>query len=76
MMMMASCGTGVAYSSRNVLADPELREAIKKFSSWPTIPQVLSCCGLQKACSLFMEHDACHLRSSRCMSGCCCCCND
>ena len=28
------------YQSRNVLADPELREAIKKFSNWPTIPQV------------------------------------
>lgn len=23
-----------------MLADPELREAIKKFSNWPTIPQV------------------------------------
>jgi glutaredoxin-related protein len=31
----------VDYQSRNVLADPELREAIKKFSNWPTIPQVL-----------------------------------
>lgn len=26
--------------SYNVLADPELREGIKKYSSWPTIPQV------------------------------------
>lgn len=32
--------TGVKYGSRNVLADPEIREAIKKYSSWPTIPQV------------------------------------
>ncbi|RKP06559.1 thioredoxin-like protein [Thamnocephalis sphaerospora] len=24
----------------NVLADPDLREGIKEFSSWPTIPQV------------------------------------
>ena len=24
----------------NVLADPELREGIKAFSSWPTIPQL------------------------------------
>lgn len=30
---------GVSYGSRNVLADPALREAIKEFSSWPTIPQ-------------------------------------
>ena len=31
---------GVEYGSRNVLADPELREGVKQFSSWPTIPQV------------------------------------
>lgn len=30
----------VDYNSRNVLADPELREGIKQFSRWPTIPQV------------------------------------
>lgn len=33
---------GVQYGSRNVLIDPELREEIKKFSQWPTIPQVIS----------------------------------
>ena len=32
--------SGVEYGSRNVLADPELREGVKEFSSWPTIPQV------------------------------------
>lgn len=31
---------GVEYSSRNVLTDPDLREGVKKFSEWPTIPQV------------------------------------
>lgn len=31
---------GVAYETKNVLADPELREAIKTFSNWPTIPQI------------------------------------
>jgi monothiol glutaredoxin len=30
----------VPFETRDVLADPELREAIKTFSSWPTIPQV------------------------------------
>ena len=30
----------VPFETRDVLADPELREAIKRFSSWPTIPQV------------------------------------
>ena len=28
------------YSSRNVLTDPDLREGVKSFSEWPTIPQV------------------------------------
>jgi monothiol glutaredoxin len=27
-------------ASRDVLEDPELREGIKRFSNWPTIPQV------------------------------------
>jgi glutaredoxin-related protein len=31
---------GVTFNSRNVLDDDELREAIKKFSNWPTIPQL------------------------------------
>ncbi len=31
---------GVPFETVNVLADPELREAIKDFSDWPTIPQV------------------------------------
>lgn len=31
---------GVPFASRNVLADSELRQAIKEFSNWPTIPQV------------------------------------
>jgi monothiol glutaredoxin len=31
---------GVDYGSRNVLEDPELREGIKKFTHWPTIPQI------------------------------------
>ena len=31
---------GVDYKSANVLADQELREAIKVYSNWPTIPQL------------------------------------
>ncbi|BDA49289.1 Monothiol glutaredoxin-S15, mitochondrial [Coccomyxa sp. Obi] len=31
---------GVEFGSRNVLADPAIREAIKEYSQWPTIPQV------------------------------------
>lgn len=30
----------VEYGSRDVLSDPELREGIKKFTHWPTIPQI------------------------------------
>ena len=29
-----------AYETVNVLADPEVRDGIKEFSSWPTIPQL------------------------------------
>lgn len=31
---------GVPYATRNVLEDAELRQAIKTYSNWPTIPQV------------------------------------
>ena len=31
---------GVEFASRDVLQDPELREGVKKFSEWPTIPQI------------------------------------
>lgn len=31
---------GVEYASRNVLASDELRNGIKEYSSWPTIPQL------------------------------------
>jgi len=31
---------GVPFHSANVLEDPELREGIKAFSQWPTVPQL------------------------------------
>ena len=31
---------GVKFSSVNVLESDEMREGIKKFSNWPTIPQL------------------------------------
>lgn len=31
---------GVDFLTRDVLADNELREGVKKYSNWPTIPQV------------------------------------
>jgi monothiol glutaredoxin len=30
----------IPYASVNVLEDPGIREGIKQYSSWPTIPQV------------------------------------
>ncbi len=31
---------GIEYASVNVLADPEIREGIKAYGNWPTIPQL------------------------------------
>ena len=32
--------SGAEFETVNVLADPEIREGIKEYSSWPTVPQV------------------------------------
>ena len=32
--------SGAEFSSADVLMDPELREGIKAYSNWPTIPQL------------------------------------
>jgi monothiol glutaredoxin len=31
---------GVPYETVDVLEDPEIRQGVKEFSNWPTIPQV------------------------------------
>jgi monothiol glutaredoxin len=31
---------GVPFQTANVLEDPALREGVKEFSSWPTVPQL------------------------------------
>jgi monothiol glutaredoxin len=31
---------GVEYKTFDVLSDPAIREGVKQFSNWPTIPQV------------------------------------
>lgn len=31
---------GVAFQSVNILADPELREGLKRYANWPTYPQL------------------------------------
>jgi monothiol glutaredoxin len=37
-MMLNACG--VAMVTVNVLEDPEMRQGVKDFSNWPTIPQL------------------------------------
>ena len=37
--MLKACGV-TEYAAVNVLADPEIRQGIKEFSNWPTIPQL------------------------------------
>jgi monothiol glutaredoxin len=32
--------TGVPFDSYNILADEELRDGLKEYSSWPTYPQL------------------------------------
>jgi monothiol glutaredoxin len=31
---------GAPFGSHNILADPELREGLKEYASWPTYPQL------------------------------------
>jgi len=31
---------GIPFETLDVLADPEIRQGIKEYSNWPTIPQV------------------------------------
>jgi monothiol glutaredoxin len=33
-------GLGVTFKGIDILVDPSLREAIKQFTNWPTIPQL------------------------------------
>lgn len=37
--LLKSCGVD-SFLSVNVLEDPEIRQGIKDFSNWPTIPQL------------------------------------
>jgi monothiol glutaredoxin len=39
-VVQALKSVGEPFTDVNVLADPEVREGIKEFSSWPTIPQL------------------------------------
>jgi monothiol glutaredoxin len=46
---------GVPFKTANVLEDMELREGIKQFSQWPTIPQLYVKGELVGGCDIVME---------------------
>jgi len=43
------------YATVDVLRDPEVRDGIKEFSSWPTIPQLYIAGEFQGGCDIVME---------------------
>ncbi|MFT8674260.1 MAG: Grx4 family monothiol glutaredoxin [Acetobacter sp.] len=46
---------GVPFRTENVLADPALRQGIKEFSNWPTIPQLYVKGEFVGGCDIVME---------------------
>jgi monothiol glutaredoxin len=46
---------GVKYTTANVLEDAELREGIKQFSQWPTIPQLYVAGEFVGGCDIITE---------------------
>ncbi len=49
---------GVKIRAFDVLADPELRQGIKSFSDWPTIPQLYVEGSFVGGCDIIREMDA------------------
>lgn len=43
------------YTTVNVLADAEIRQGIKEYSSWPTIPQLYVSGEFQGGCDILIE---------------------
>jgi monothiol glutaredoxin len=43
------------YGTVDVLADPEIRDGIKEYSSWPTIPQLYLGGEFQGGCDIVIE---------------------
>jgi monothiol glutaredoxin len=46
---------GVSFKTANVLEDDELREGIKQFSQWPTVPQLYVKGELVGGCDIVTE---------------------
>ncbi len=49
---------GVQFGSYNILADQELREGLKEYSSWPTFPQLYFDGQLVGGCDIVREMHA------------------
>jgi monothiol glutaredoxin len=45
----------VPFGSHNILADPELRDGLKQYSSWPTFPQLYVDGKLVGGCDIVRE---------------------
>jgi len=52
--IMQACGI-TDYGHVNILGDPELREGLKVYSSWPTFPQLYVNGELVGGCDIMME---------------------
>jgi monothiol glutaredoxin len=46
---------GVSYETVDILVDPELRQALKEFSNWPTFPQLYVNGRLIGGCDICVE---------------------
>lgn len=46
---------GAAYGTVNIFEDPELREALKEYSHWPTYPQLYVNGELVGGCDIMLE---------------------
>jgi monothiol glutaredoxin len=47
--------SGAGFHSVNIFEDPELREALKKFSNWPTYPQLYVNGELVGGCDIVLD---------------------
>lgn len=45
----------IPFRAKNVLEDPELRQGIKDFTEWPTIPQIFINGEFVGGCDILME---------------------
>ena len=49
---------GCDYHTVDVLADPQIREGIKEYSAWPTVPQLYVGGEFQSGCDIVREMNA------------------